>query len=43
MGGMGDMGMPAGPEGAFGGGPSPNTPMEGTDLIRYLNDMSKLL
>lgn len=41
--GMGDMGMPSGPEGAFGAGPSPNTPMEGINLLRYLNDMSKLL
>lgn len=40
---MGDMGMPSGPEGAFGAGPSPNTPMEGINLIRYLNDMSKLI
>lgn len=43
MGGMGDMGMPAGPQGAFGAGPSPNAPMEGLSLIRYLNDMSKLI
>lgn len=40
---MGDMGMPAGPEGAFGAGPSPNAPMEGINLIRYLNDMAKLI
>jgi len=41
--GMGDMGMPSGPEGAFGAQQSPNAPMEGVNLIRYLNDMSKLL
>lgn len=41
--GMGDMGMPSGPEGAFGAQQSPNAPMEGINLIRYLNDMSKLI
>lgn len=41
--GMGDMGMPSGQEGAFGAQQSPNAPMEGLNLIRYLNDMSKLI
>jgi hypothetical protein len=43
MGGMGDMGMPSGQEGAFGAGPSPNAPMEGVELIRFCNEMSKLI
>lgn len=41
--GMGDMGMPSGPDGAFGAGSSPNTPMEGLRLVRYVNEMSKLI